>query len=463
MTGVLGRKTLKTKIIGKEGSMERKLLGIILLLFTAGFLVFSAESQAMPNFARKYGTDCTMCHTQVPKLNKLGYEFRIAGFRLPSEIGKEEKPFNLGDFFSARAQEQYKWLKHSDVTAGKGYTSSQLEFFELTIYPLTGSWGKNFASLGEFSMGPDDVFEVENAFVRGVYGNDNGWFQARIGVMHPWEGFGASDRPIGTIRPLFQKVPAIGSPFFLWNLDESAIEAGYHLGKAGTSISARISNGIIWKEDGSGVAEPAQGGSLTKERDMPGYNDKNYQLFVNQFITKDSAVSLYYYYGVVPFPDPHYAATVKTTVGNIESTVETRTEPTLDTFQRLAIYANYFVLPEKINLLAGYAYGNDKLDDSSIITPDHKYSGSKVGNSHGYFGEVDFHATPNLALGARYDFYDPSNKVDKNNQTAITISGNYYILNGLQLVGDYQHKEIEQSGSGKNKDDQVVARLIFIW
>lgn len=421
--------------------MSRKLIVALCLIFVVGFLVFSTESQAMPNFARKYGADCSMCHTVIPKLNKLGYEFRLAGYRLPSEIGKEEKPFNLGDFFTARFQEQFKYQNHSDAKPGKDFTSSQLEFFEFTMYPLTGSWGKYFASIGEFSMTPDDVFEVENAYVRGVYGDDNGWFQARVGIMHPWEGFGASDRPIGNTRPLFQKVAAIGSPFFLWNLDESALEAGYHFAKSGTTISARISNGILWKEDGSGTAEPAQGGGLTKGKNTPGWNDKNYQIFLNQFITQDAAVSLYYYYGAVPFPDPNYASTTSTT---------------RDTFQRFAAYANYWVLPNKINLLAGYAYGHDSLKDSAVKSSDGKYDGSKVGNSQGYFGEIDFHATPKLAFGARYDFYDPSKKVDRNNQNAITISGSYYIWHGLQFIADYQHKEVEQTAGGKNKDDGSV-------
>lgn len=428
--------------------MKEKLVVILILIFAAGLLAFAAESQAMPNFARTYSADCSMCHTQIPKLNKLGYEFRLAGYRLPSEIGQPEKPFNLGDFFTARLQEQFKWLDHSDVKSAKNSTSAQLEFFEFTFYPLSGSWGKYFASLGEFSMIPDDVFEVENAFVRGVYGDDKGWFQARIGIMHPWEGFGASDRPIGNLRPLFQKSTAVGSPFFLWNLDESALEVGYHFAGTGTSISARLSNGILWKGDGSGVAEAAQGGGLAKGKNTPGWNDKSYQVFINQFFARESSISLYYYAGVVPFPDPNYSATTTTT---------------RDKFYRFAAYANYWVLPEKINFLAGYEYGHDSLSDNTVKSSDGKYDGAMVSNSRGYFAEVNFHAMPRLALAARYDFFDPSNKVDHNNQTAFTISGNYYIWHGLQAVADYQHKDTQQTAGGSNKDDQIVARLIFIW
>jgi len=427
----------------------RRMLGV--LVFLVFLLPEVPDVSAMPSFSRKLGTDCTHCHTQVPKLNRTGYEYRLAGYRDPADIGVAEKKFELGDFFDARFQMQYVWKQHSDdVDPKKDLSSNQLEFYEFTFYPLTGSWGKYFGSIGEFSMFSDDVFEIENAFIRGVAGDANGFFQARVGVMHPWEGFGASDRPVGNIRPIFQKAPAVGSPFFLWNLDEMAVEVGYYQAKIGTSIAARVSNGIIWKEGTNppGTAEPAQGGNLTKNQAEPGADRKNYEVFINQFITNDSALSLYYYNGTISYPDPGYEAT---------------TDVTLDTFQRLTAYGNFWVWPGKVNLLAGYSLGKDSLDDAAVKSSDGKYNGSKVGKSDGFFGEVNYQALPTLLVGARYDAYDPSDKVASNEQTAWTVSGNYYITHGLQFVMDYQHKMTEQATSGKKKDDQVVARLIFIF
>lgn len=422
--------------------MYKKSLVISILTVAAGLFFLQGRSEAMPNFARKYNAECSMCHTIVPKLNKTGYEFRAAGYRFPSQIGKEEeKAFDLANFFTARLQEQYKYQNHKDVTPSKNSVSDQLEFFEFTLYPLTGSWGKYFGSLSELSMAPDEFFEVENAFVRGVYGDENGWFQARIGIMHPWEGFGASDRPIGNIRPLFQKnAVKPGSPYIFWNLDESAIEAGYDLAKTGTFIAARVSNGIIWRKDGSGAGDPAQGGDMNKVNgvDKADYNDKNYQIALTQFYTQDAAITLTYYYGTVPFPDPNVNITTTT-----------------DTFQRLAAYANYWPISGTLNLLAGYEYGQDSLKNTSLS--------SSVGNSNGYFGEIDLHTSPKLAFAARYDFFDPSDKVNNNSVTAETISANYYLPFGLQFIGDYQHKDTQKTSSSNNVDDQLVARLIFIW
>lgn len=420
--------------------MARRAVICAFFVVVAGFLVFSTESPAMPNFARKYNATCDMCHTVIPKLTKFGYEFRLSGYRLPDEIGKDEKSFNLGDFFTARIQDQYVW-KRTSPAKGSKTTSSQFEFFEFTVYPLTGSWGKNFASLGEFSMTPDDVFEIENAFIRYDYNVGKGIFHARVGIMHPFEGFGASDRPMSISRPLIQKSTSVGNPFFIWNLDQSGIEAGYYLLPTGTALSLNLWNGIIWKEDGSGTAEPAQGGGITKKQGQPGANDKDFQAVLTQIFPNEAGATLYYYHGVVPFPDPNVAA------------VTTR-----DTFNRVTAYGNYWVLPKTINLLAGFGYGSDSLGNYSLA------GAANVGKSKGYFVEANYHLRLNdLGVAARYDWFDPSNRVGHNSQRAYTVALNVPSNIGLQGMLEYQHKDTEQTAGGKNKTDQATARVIFIW
>ncbi len=70
-------------------------------------ILAGTTANAMPNFARKYGAPCSMCHTTIPRLNETGYKFRAAGFRLPEEIGKPEAKFDLADFVAARIQLRY--------------------------------------------------------------------------------------------------------------------------------------------------------------------------------------------------------------------------------------------------------------------------------------------------------------------------------------------------------------------
>src|SRR5438034_205312 len=149
--------------------MQRVSLLIVLFLYVAGAL---ANADAMPNFARKLGVGCAYCHTTIPALNRTGYKFRAAGFRIPSDIGKEEaKEFNLGDSFAARIQQRYDTQATNQPNGasitncpggvcGPRTTTHTFSFFEATLYPLTGSWGKYFASESELSVSPEDVFEI---------------------------------------------------------------------------------------------------------------------------------------------------------------------------------------------------------------------------------------------------------------------------------------------------------------
>lgn len=51
----------------------------------------SMDTNANPNFSRKYKVDCSTCHTIPPQLNRVGIEFRRLGYRFPNDL-KEESP-----------------------------------------------------------------------------------------------------------------------------------------------------------------------------------------------------------------------------------------------------------------------------------------------------------------------------------------------------------------------------------
>jgi len=74
-------------------------------LLAAGMFA-ATPARALPNFARKYGYDCSMCHTTIARLNRFGYEFRAAGFRLPSEIGEAQK-MNWDNVLAGRITASY--------------------------------------------------------------------------------------------------------------------------------------------------------------------------------------------------------------------------------------------------------------------------------------------------------------------------------------------------------------------
>jgi hypothetical protein len=61
----------------------RHTYGFFLLL--ACLALLSAESNAIPAFSRQYGTSCTTCHIDFPKLNDFGKAFKDAGFKFPKD------------------------------------------------------------------------------------------------------------------------------------------------------------------------------------------------------------------------------------------------------------------------------------------------------------------------------------------------------------------------------------------
>ena len=48
-------------------------------------LMFPIRSQAIPAFSRLYGTSCSTCHLDFPKLNDFGKAFKDAGFKFPAD------------------------------------------------------------------------------------------------------------------------------------------------------------------------------------------------------------------------------------------------------------------------------------------------------------------------------------------------------------------------------------------
>src|SRR5208282_1555723 len=55
----------------------------LLLAFVLAVVLLTGSSYAIPAFSRQYGTSCTTCHIDFPKLNDFGKAFKDAGFKFP--------------------------------------------------------------------------------------------------------------------------------------------------------------------------------------------------------------------------------------------------------------------------------------------------------------------------------------------------------------------------------------------
>lgn len=411
---------------------------------TVAVALLTPSVEAMPNFARQYGISCSSCHSVIPRLNEAGYEFRRAGFRMPDEIGKprdveknrETASFIGANYFDARIQANASYLRRDHATdtgdytaiGDNKYTNSQIELLEFTLYPLTGAFLKNWSTLTEISGSTDEI-EVENAYVRYDVGNETNFYEFRGGVFHPFEGYGASDRPIGLSRPLIQTTAttnAVGDAngWTPWGFDESGVEGGFNLHKS--SLSLAVFNGLIENAD-----DPAQGGKLKKAAGSPTQNKKDLQLFFNQFFGKsEMAVSAYYYNGRISLgPATLYQ----------------------NDFDRWAVYVTVPI--KKLLLLGAYSQGSDKEVVTNLKT-----------DNKGWFFEADGYLSEKLGLGARYDQFDPSDVIDANSVKAITAFVNSPLQNGLQFIAELKNKKTEHGpGNPDQTDNSLNIRAIYIW
>ncbi|HYU79523.1 MAG TPA: hypothetical protein VEK56_11095 [Vicinamibacterales bacterium] len=404
------------------------------LLFAAAALLLQASNAgAMPMFARKLGVPCATCHTTIPRLNETGYRFRAAGFRLPEEIGKEEtKPFELGDYFSGRIQARYD-ASRAKIGPVSSHRSS-IQFHELTAYPATGSWGKYFSSLVELSFAPEEPAEVENGYVRADQGNPTTFYSGRFGIFHPFEGFGASDRPLALSRPYFQTNAANfnQTTFFTpWGFDQAGVEGGIDYKR--TSVRATVFSGLtLREEEGAIKAFPAQGGPLRKPGGLPSSDTVDFQVFANQILNADGGgVSAYYYHGRLDLP-----------VAGAEDLFQ-------NSFDRVALYGSYPVLP-KLHLLAAIQQGRDHLVQGGTLT------------SRGYFVEADSPLHEYATAGVRYDWFDPSRNKADNQLRGVFAFLNVPLQNGLQFIAEYQNKKTFRGAQPDRTDNVFQIRLIFI-
>jgi hypothetical protein len=65
--------------------MQRVHRGRTLVGLALAGLLFPAVSRAIPAFSRQYGTSCSTCHLDFPKLNDFGKAFKDAGFKFPKD------------------------------------------------------------------------------------------------------------------------------------------------------------------------------------------------------------------------------------------------------------------------------------------------------------------------------------------------------------------------------------------
>lgn len=363
------------RIITRKSAVLVTVLGTII-----GPAMAVRTANAIPAFARKYHVRCFMCHTVFPRLNKLGYEFKRLGYRMPPgwngkkaptpvRMISSHEPFKLADELAIFLRTDVQYLKDEAPDGTKTSTSS-IDFAEGSLL-----WGgaipdTNFSYFGEYVFYEDGESELERAKIDYTGGNVEHSYFVGIGKTHLQEGYMASDMHGLTDGDAPLMWTAVSPNNFHLAQNPGLVEGGYTYMspkyKTVIGLTLKVTNGL--DADGEGIVS----GSDRKHKDV--WFDGDF-LLGNQF-----AFSVNYYQGK------------KEQIQNGGAPDEFMYEPETT---RYGLYAHY-LFARHLDVLAGFQHATE--DWQQVVS-------LPVGSfdSNGYFVEADEYIKQGLVAWARYD------------------------------------------------------------
>lgn len=148
-------------------------LRYVLVVQLALACLLSSPSHAIPAFARMYGTSCSTCHLDFPKLNDFGKAFKDAGFKFPKD---DESMLKIPPVMLGAPANKELWPKA--IWPGTIPGIPPIGFRYTNYFQYTGSSSGNFASLAPPGTLPPFVpatdFETGlfSLFTAGNFGSD---------------------------------------------------------------------------------------------------------------------------------------------------------------------------------------------------------------------------------------------------------------------------------------------------
>lgn len=135
--------------------MKKFLAVLMTAVFTAGLVavMFPADANAIPAFARQTGENCFACHYAFPKLNEKGKTWKYYGYRFAPDKG--ENVWDLETVPVAFVIEVMGMAKWGDQTNMENIKVEEVEIMMAT------SMGKNFSVFGEIKCEDGDCGAAE--------------------------------------------------------------------------------------------------------------------------------------------------------------------------------------------------------------------------------------------------------------------------------------------------------------
>ena len=349
---------------------------VIAALAALGALATAPQSaHAIPAWARKYNMNCSGCHfPTVPRLSASGLAFKWAGYRMPSEIGKNAEVKKIEDYLAARGIVRYVYTKTEKQSAD----SNTLTVPSASLF-AGGAIGTNYGALIEFERTSDGAVDLIGQ-IAGVWGKENGFGGIRLGQGH-WLGGAVAgfDRPTGILAPLPLEQPTAPGIPFRFAGDVAGVEA-FYVFRGMNRTSVQLANGLA-----AGAIEE-EGREMEAASSPTGHD----WIVSNQLVLDDLGASL----GVVGY------------FGTIRG-IDIEQADLKSRYYRFGVTANKFFGP--LEGQVGYV----RSENSRLPTGDTSPFSSTKTSGDGYWLYGGFTSKPSLwTLYTRYEYLDRDRKAD---------------------------------------------------
>lgn len=396
----------------------KRLNGWILAIATAATIIGSTpEAQAIPVFARKYGFNCTMCHSNFPRLNDFGVRYRQNGYQLPGRENEEKTVLEGPAPFAMRTSLGYNYDKFSNTPGSTDVSEFQLDGLDILSGGLFGS-----------NIGYLLVYRPQITGTRGVV--------AQPGVLEMasvvFSNIGSTMLNVraGRFEPAYVAFSAIRrltvSPYEVYDFafpggvalsdTQSGLEiTGYN--RQGFSYATGLVNGSA-----SGQSDDGPADMYLRAAKVFGRGEGQ---------TTGQRIGVIGYFG-----------RGRGTPG---------TPPVLSTregYNRFGLDAslNY----ARFNLALQYLQGNDNRALWGTAS-DVKFSGG--------FAELCYTPATSLVSFARYDWVNTGDLAE--NVTRWTVGGRYYFQDNIALHLEYSDRKQNQPGFQNARESFLTTRLDF--
>ncbi len=359
-------------------------------------VVLPTPSFAVPVFARKYGVQCTMCHSAFPRLNDFGARFRQNGYQLPGRENEERTVLQGPAPFAARISGGWNVRNYTDFPA------------TITVTAPT--------DVNQLQLNGLDLFSA------GIFAKNIGYFMVYVPAIKGGSGVVEQEGTLEMANVVFSN---IGTSLF--NVRAGRMEPAY----VAISAKRRLSYTPY------AIYDYAFPGGLALSDTQTGVE------FYGQTRWPGSGVALGYAAGYMNGTGTNQDDSPADFYGRAYVVIGAGEGQTAG--QRIGLDASLNV--KQWNLALQYLRGTDSME---------LWNASRDGTFWGGFVELSWQPMTRLVAFARYDLVNIPDFTDSELNvpapvvaypSGFTIGARYYLIDQLALRGEYTSRTYEFPGS----------------